>query len=220
MPSLPPVCNSDWNRGTWQDVIWIVITLLLGVSGRVGLSATGMFSNAHALSQFLWISIALSYYRQLVDPSSIRTWNRQASQQPSQYANSYPLEQQASYPPYQPDYVPPYPGPARDATHAPTGEKEEFSYSAQEEAWRDAQRDGPTAHLTGQGAGAGGPSSAGGYAPPAGPPPGRHDGYDVPIHNEEEEEAWARARQEGVTAHLTGDRLGTRGGAAGGGGVV
>lgn len=64
-------------------------------------------------------------------------------------------------------------------------------YNAQEEAWRRAQDDGPTAHLTGSGS-------------------ARRDddrsGFVVP--NQEEDDAWEEARKGGVTAHLTGGGAG------------
>jgi len=46
-----------------------------------------------------------------------------------------------------------------------------------------------------------------GYAPPSGPPPAGSRGN---TEHREEEEAWERARTEGVTAHLTGHGPGPR----------
>lgn len=96
-------------------------------------------------------------------------------------------------------YVPPYPGPpAADSPFAPRrddavkAENGEFSHDAQERAWADAQANGPTVNA---GFGAHGREERG------------TGGYEVG-HNEEEEEAWARARETGVTAHLTGERQG------------
>jgi hypothetical protein len=67
---------------------------------------------------------------------------------------------------------------------------------AQDEAWRRAEANGPTAHLTGNGAR--GRDEA-----------RRQSGYVV-ASNQEEDEAWEQARTEGVTAHLTGSANGPR----------
>lgn len=164
------------------------------------------------------MSIAMSYYRQLLDPSSVRErvarYTEGAFQLQPQGPYAGPqtgYEQPYGQPPFRytaPDgpppppggYVPPYPGPPDanspfaprndDSTKASMGE---FSHDAQERAWREATENGPTVNT--------------GHLPTTGAPPGQtrraDEGYDVG-HNEEEEEAWARAREGGVTAHLTG----------------
>jgi len=83
------VCNSYWDHDSFSDIAWLIAALLLGL---------------------FFVSIAFSFYRQLLDPSSVRT-------APS---NVYRLEARAMYPPAQgpipgyapynphPDYVPPY----------------------------------------------------------------------------------------------------------------
>lgn len=76
---------------------------------------------------------------------------------------------------------------------------------AQDEAWLEAQRTGPTAHLTSPTSPRRNDNASGGAG-----------GRRGVIANEEEDEAWARARREGVTAHLTGGGAGGKGG----GGVV
>lgn len=72
---------------------------------------------------------------------------------------------------------------------------------AQDAAWMEAQRTGPTAHLMS-------PTS-----PRRSQAQGQPQSRDRVVRNDEEDEAWARAREEGVTAHLTG-------GGGKGGGVV
>jgi hypothetical protein len=156
----------------------------------------------------------MSYYRQLLDPSSVRQrvarYTEGAFQlQPQgpyaapQTGYPQPYGQPYGQPPFgyaPPDgppggYVPPYPGPPdADSPFAPRNDdtakaaQGEFSHEAQERAWRDATNNGPTVNA--------GFGTRDGRDAPAG-------GYDVG-HNDEEEEAWARARETGVTAHLTG----------------
>ncbi|ORY20382.1 hypothetical protein BCR39DRAFT_84370 [Naematelia encephala] len=171
--------------------------------------------------QFLFAGVALSFYRQLLDPSLVRS----RASQPQAFA----MQPGSYYPPPTQDQswmVPPYPGPPGNAPPPPTFEKSDYQpdaewaqaeyapppgappgsrggvgepsgLRAQEEAWLNAQRTGPTAHLTGHG-----------------PGPREEDededvGFVVP--NPEEDEAWERARQGGVTAHLTGQTKGRRG---------
>ncbi|ODN99471.1 hypothetical protein L198_03315 [Cryptococcus wingfieldii CBS 7118] len=127
----------------------------------------------------LFASTYFSYYHQLLDPTSVR--ERQNYRQNQNQA--FPM--QSSYPP-PPDgqqawMVPPYPGPPAPPGHyannppPPAGyEKSDYHPGAE---W--AQGD---------------------YAPPAGAPPRERDIGE----NRAEEEAWDRARSQGVTAHLTG----------------
>lgn len=182
----------------------------------------------HLPPQFLWFSIMLSFYRQLLDPSSVRQRGRNPPEQSALPMQPYPgyQQQQQGGMPYNPapynsggdyptfqgdhrqDYVPPYPGPPpENSPYAPktnaTGESDakeldhrEMSYEAQEAAWEEAQRRGPTADSVMGGGG-------GGYAPPAGPPPGR-DRSQMGNY-EEEENAWRAAQRDGPTAHLTGE---------------
>jgi hypothetical protein len=165
-------------------------------------------------SQCLWCSITLSYYRQLLDPSSVQT--RQPRNQAQ--SQSYALQPQ---PPYQnhPDYqqqsygggdyagvgsqgyVPPYPGPPANSPWAPKngdGDAKELdgrdmTYEAQERAWAQAQANGPTADVGNLGA-----RSQIGVPASHGQDRGR---------NEEEEDAWRLAAENGPTAHLTGDTI-------------
>lgn len=152
-------------------------------------------------------------YRQLLDPSSVV--QRRSRIQDGQQA--YPLQPQAPYQGH-PDYplasygggdyagvgsqgyVPPYPGPPpADSPYAPKngdGDAKELdgrdmTYEAQERAWQQAQRDGPTAHS----------GAASEYSAPDGPPP-RDRG-----RNEEEDDAWRLATEQGPTANLTGDTI-------------
>ncbi|KAJ9125078.1 hypothetical protein QFC22_000031 [Naganishia vaughanmartiniae] len=188
------VCKSAYNRQSWSSIVWLIAVVCFSV---------------------LFTSVAMSYYRQLLDPSSVRQrvarYTEGAFQLQPQgpyaggpaqgYQQPYGQPQYGYGPPDGPPggYVPPYPGPPDanspfaprndDITKASTGE---FSLEAQEQAWRDATANGPTANLA--------------YTPPAGAPSGHiagQRGYDIG-HNEEEDEAWARAREGGVTAHLTG----------------
>ncbi|KAJ9108702.1 hypothetical protein QFC21_000022 [Naganishia friedmannii] len=191
-------------------------TLLQNENGVTYSAAQALDGTIFSALKVLFTSVAMSYYRQLLDPSSVRQrvarFTEGAFQLQPQgpyagnaaqgYQQPYGQPQYGYAPPEGPPggYVPPYPGPPDanspfaprndDDTKASTGE---FSLEAQERAWRDATANGPTANV--------------GYVPPAGPPPGQdagaQRGYDVG-HNEEEDEAWARAREGGVTAHLTG----------------
>ncbi len=159
------------------------------------------------------VTIALAYHRQLLDPSSVRSYTRNVNQAPA-----YPLQ---GYPQYQTGpssgWVPPYPGPPPPNSQfvpvpsysGPSGDPfgdadakrdvpgYDTTYEAQDRAWREAQQNGPTSHLTGNGAGPGGVPSLS-YAPPSSPPPGRANERSVPSYEvAEEEEAWQRARTEG-----------------------
>jgi len=83
------ICNDYWNHDSFSDIAWLIAALLLGL---------------------FFVSTTFSFYRQLLDPSSVRT-------SPS---NVYRLQARGMYPtaqgpipgyaPYnpQPDYVPPY----------------------------------------------------------------------------------------------------------------
>lgn len=154
----------------------------------------------------------MSYYRQLLDPSAVRERVSRYTEGAFQLQPQGPYAPQNGYtppyggyappegpPPPMGGYVPPYPGPPPEGSpfaprHDDTAKAAngEFSHDAQERAWADAQANGPTVN-----AGLAARAAQGG--------PER--GYEVG-HNEEEEEAWARARETGVTAHLTGERQG------------
>jgi hypothetical protein len=167
--------------------------------------------------------MALAYHRQLLDPSSVRTRGQRQNASSAYPLQTYPQNQTGGpYQPYQPGpppqqggWVPPYPGPPPAGSpfapvpgySHPDSKSDvpgyETTYEAQEQAWREAQQQGPTSHLTGN-------AQSNQYAPPPGSPPQdvhRGGGYVI----DEEEDAWQRARAEGVTAHLTGDRLGESG---------
>ncbi|WVF68202.1 hypothetical protein IAT40_002967 [Kwoniella sp. CBS 6097] len=193
------ICNNAWDRGTWSVFAWLFLSLIVSL---------------------LFGSILMSYYRQLIDPSSVRTRNSQAQNQAFQMQPGY------YYPPppppnngSQPWMVPPYPGPPAAGAPPPGGfEKSDYhpdapwaqgEYSAphrgpdndgdigganraEEEAWQRAQSEGVTAHLTGH---ATSPRQGAGS---------RDEDRGYVIRNEEEDEAWERARAGGVTAHLTG----------------
>ncbi|WVQ95642.1 hypothetical protein IAU59_002740 [Kwoniella sp. CBS 9459] len=194
------ICQSAWNRGIWSVFAWLFLSLIVSL---------------------LFGSIVLSYYRQLLDPSSVRSRNNPAQNQAFQMQPGY------YYPPPPPDngsqpwMVPPYPGPPATGAPPPGGfEKSDYhpdapwaqheysaprgghgaghdgdiggSNRAEEEAWQRAQSEGVTAHLTGH---ATSPRQGAG---------GRGEDRGYVMRNEEEDEAWERARTEGVTAHLTG----------------
>ncbi|WVQ70667.1 hypothetical protein IAR50_000189 [Cryptococcus sp. DSM 104548] len=122
----------------------------------------------------LFASTYFSYYHQLLDPSSVRERRNDRQNQ------AFPM--QSSYPP-PPDgqqawMVPPYPGPPGPYANNPPPpagyEKSDYHPDAE---WAQAD-----------------------YAPPPGAPPRERDIGE----NRAEEEAWDRARSQGVTAHLTG----------------
>ncbi|WWC92307.1 uncharacterized protein L201_007261 [Kwoniella dendrophila CBS 6074] len=148
------ICDNAWDRGTWSVFAWLFLSLVISL---------------------LFASILLSYNRQLLDPSSIRS--RTQVNQPQ----AFQMQPGGYYPPppnqSQSWMVPPYPGPPMNgAPPPPPGGYEKNDYHP-EASW--AQNE---------------------YAPPSGPPPPR-EGTSV---NREEEEAWSRAQSQGVTAHLTG----------------
>ncbi|WWC65181.1 uncharacterized protein I303_107795 [Kwoniella dejecticola CBS 10117] len=157
------ICDNAWDRGTWSVFAWLFLTLIISL---------------------LFASILLSYNRQLLDPSSIRS--RQQVQ-----AQSFPM--QGYYPPPPPQnqsqqwMVPPYPGPPANAPPPPAGGYEKGDYHP-EASW--AQDGHSHEH----------------YAPPSGaPPPATRSGFGGETSvNREEEDAWERAQSQGVTAHLTG----------------
>ncbi|RSH85286.1 hypothetical protein EHS25_005093 [Saitozyma podzolica] len=148
-------CMSAWNQGTWTVFAWLIVTGVLSI---------------------LFAMIAIAYYRQVLDPSSVRTRVQAQSQafqmQPGQYQP--PPQTQQGW------MVPPYPGPPANGVNGPGFEKSDYHPDA---PW--AQGTEPL-----------------GYAPPSGPPPGVSSRGIEP--NAEEDEAWERARTQGVTAHLTG----------------
>jgi len=156
------ICFATWSRATSTVIIWLIIALVVSL---------------------LFASIALSYYRQLLDPNSVRRRNTVPQQQQQAF------QMQAGIYPPPPDnrqswMVPPYPGSAN--TPPPNFEKSDYQPEAE---WANVE---PIA-----------------YAPPSGPPP-RNAFTDVSgsgpnvAPNRAEDEAWERARSEGVTAHLTG----------------
>ncbi|EIW69892.1 hypothetical protein TREMEDRAFT_73651 [Tremella mesenterica DSM 1558] len=164
------LCHDAWSHGIWTVIVWLIFTTVLSL---------------------FFGSVAIAYYRQLLDPSSVRTRTRPNVPQ------AFPLQSGPYYPPpngQQPWMVPPYPGP-------PAGRPSQFEKSDYHPEAEWAQ--GETV----------------GFAPPPGPPPARNTNpFDTsnPFENEEsisrsrvvpnreEDEAWERARSEGVTAHLTG----------------
>ncbi|KAK8850520.1 hypothetical protein IAR55_004438 [Kwoniella newhampshirensis] len=154
-------CNSAWRRGTWSVFAWLILTGIISV---------------------LFASILLAYYRQLIDPASVRqrvppqTHNQAFQMQPGYYPPPLANDQQQSW------MVPPYPGPPANGPPPPASGFEKSDYQPDVE-WAQAE-----------------------YAPPPGPPPsqGGSWGTSGPAPNRAEDEAWERARTEGVTAHLTG----------------
>jgi hypothetical protein len=83
------LCSGYWNHDSFRNIAWLIVALLLGL---------------------FFVSIAFSFYRQLLDPSTVRTAP----------TNVYRMQAQGMYPPPQgpipgyapynpyPDYVPPY----------------------------------------------------------------------------------------------------------------
>jgi len=182
------ICDSAWRHDTWSVFAWLFVTLLFSV---------------------IFASIALSYYRQLLDPSSVR---QRGNNQAQSFAMAPPHQSFYAGPPQNDNtqqqnwMVPPYPGPPANAPvqgyeksdyqpgaewaqyAPPDGPPPSQAHRAEEEAWERARAEGSTAHFTN------------------GNSRRAQDGGDVGfvVPNREEDEAWERARQEGVTAHLTG----------------
>jgi hypothetical protein len=156
----------------------------------------------------------MSYARQVADPSLIRTranaqTQNQAYQMQPQQGGFYPPPPQNNNQHQQQQgwMVPPYPGPPVDPHVGATPQYEKNDYHPQAE-WANTP-----------------------YSPPPGSPPNHasinpftstRPNREV-IPNAEEDEAWERARTQGVTAHLTGQGQGPSAGsgrAGGGGGMV
>ncbi|WWC98571.1 hypothetical protein V866_005463 [Kwoniella sp. B9012] len=165
------ICDNAWDRGTWSVFAWLFLTLVISL---------------------LFASILLSYYRQLLDPSSIRSRRVVQQQRSGWMVPPYPGPPMNGAPPPPPggyekgDYHPEAPWAQPPAGEGPSVNREE------EDAWNRAQSQGVTAHLTGH----------------AAQPTRRSDEDERGGHrigNAEEDEAWERARNEGVTAHLTGN---------------
>ena len=219
------VCNSAWSHGTWGVFGWLVFVLLVSVRllPRLIYGDSRCSNTNRICPQLIFAWIAITYYRQLLDPSSMRpmrtTQNQNFPMQPPPPGQGYGQNEQ-------PWMVPPYPGPpAGDAPYeksdyhpnaewanddvpysyappagAPPGSSraardssEGLVHDAQEEAWQRARSGGVTAHLTGH----------------AAAPRGRDDEDGFMVPNREEDEAWERARTGGVTAHLTGQASGS-----------
>lgn len=149
---------------------------LLAVSGVL----VNRFSAAAVLTrQIFFAGIALSYQHQLLSPPAPMNQSIPLQNYPPPPHQTQAQQGYWGPPPSQQQnwMVPPYPGPP------PPGQEpyEKSDYQPDAE-WAQA-----------------------GYAPPPGPPPGASRSTNVD-HGEhrEEEEAWERARTEGVTAHLTG----------------
>ncbi|WWD20702.1 hypothetical protein CI109_105178 [Kwoniella shandongensis] len=156
-------CESAWRRGTWSVFAWLILTGILSI---------------------FFGTTLLGYYRQLLDPSSIR-------QRASANAQNQAFQMQPGYYPPPPTngqqqwMVPPYPGPPTNGPPPPAPGFEKSDY----------QPDAPWAQHE--------------YAPPAGAPPSQGGSWGAsggghPEPNRAEDEAWERAQSEGVTAHLTG----------------
>ncbi|WRT70700.1 uncharacterized protein IL334_007698 [Kwoniella shivajii] len=160
------ICDNAWDRGTWSVFAWLFLSVILSL---------------------LFGSILLSYYRQVLDPSSVRsrvTNQPQAFQMQPGY-NQYPPPNNNQS---QTWMVPPYPGPPMNGAPPPPPNGFEKSDYHPEAGWAQEQDS---------------------YAPPSGLPPPR--GAGTTSVNREEEDAWERAQSQGVTAHLTGHGLAPRG---------
>lgn len=191
----------------------LLFSLLLSVETGLTMPFEKRSHQIFGPTQCLWCSVTLSYYRQLLDPSSVRTRQPRNGSQPQSYAlqPQPPYQNHPDYqqPPYSggdyagvgsQGYVPPYPGPPPAGSpwapkNGDSDAKEldgrDMTYEAQERAWSEAQSGGPTVN-------AGSQSQYdqnrefGGAAVSRG-------------RNEEEDEAWRLAAENGPTAHLTGD---------------
>ncbi|KIM25027.1 hypothetical protein M408DRAFT_331491 [Serendipita vermifera MAFF 305830] len=85
-------CNSEWNKGTFRDIAWLLVAAILG---------------------FLFATVTFAYLRQLLDPSLQRTQAPSAAYQMN--ATRYPQAHNVNIPGYNPyqtqsygDYMPPY----------------------------------------------------------------------------------------------------------------
>lgn len=184
--------------------------------------------------QGIFASVAMSYYRQLLDPSSVRQRRAQAEVYPLQstynphnaYANNPPPPQgyQHGPPPGQQQawMVPPYPGPPAGSEQDTRGfEKGDYHPEAE---WANygappgsppRQAGALQSGFGGTGANERAQDDAWARAESSGPTAhltgngragrqGDEESAGYVVKNEEEDEAWERARREGVTAHLTG----------------
>jgi len=143
-------CNSLWSHDTFTDIAWLLVATLLGM---------------------FFAAINFAYYRQLMDPSSMRTMAPSNAFQMNATRNAYGYNAGGipGYNPYQTqtygDYVPPYgydaskpPGYTSGGYDRSSGD-EKIGYSAPAPP---AANDDPFADSN---------RAEGGYLPPAGPPP-------------------------------------------------
>ena len=150
--------------------------------------------NADTDRQIFFTGIALSYYNQLVKGTLPTNTNASIPLQNygnNPYANNPPPpNNQWGQPPtgQQSWMVPPYPGPPPGQSQN-SYEKGDFQPVAE---WANNNTLNNNA-----------------YAPPPGPPPqqGFGGGLNRSNQTDAQEEAWERARNQGVTAHLTGHGL-------------
>jgi len=88
-------CNHAWSNGIFQDVAWLLVAAIAG---------------------FVFATVNYAYYRQLIDPSLLRTQAPSVAYQMNATRNAYGYRNNANnipgYNPYQTqtygDYVPPY----------------------------------------------------------------------------------------------------------------
>ncbi|ORX41009.1 hypothetical protein BD324DRAFT_612870 [Kockovaella imperatae] len=164
------ICGDTWSHSTWAVFGWLVFVVLVSAA---------------------FAAIAITYYRQLANPSSMRPQNSQPQEfamQPPPPGRTYSGQGQQ-----QPWMVPPYPGPPPEGTPF---EKSDYQPSA---SWANGDQN----YM---------------YAPPSGSPPGGSQSRDMEgrdssegLVHDAQEEAWQRAQTTGVTAHLTGHASNSKG---------
>jgi hypothetical protein len=128
-------CNQSWNHGSWSEIVSMLITVTLAA---------------------FWTMIVYSYYRQLLDPSSVANSTRLVPVQtyPQHYNQPYGSTPHLGY-----GYNMPYAGgPGYVSGPPPPGEWHQGPPPGQ---WQPPQ----------------GPPPAGTFAPPAGAPPNWEGGY-------------------------------------------
>jgi len=90
-PQAQQYCQDAWTRGVWSSVIWLIVSILLSV---------------------LYVSIAFSFYHQLLSPQPLAPSQAYTmdnlQQQPYHPQSGYQYPAPPGLPPSREDYVPPY----------------------------------------------------------------------------------------------------------------
>lgn len=168
------ICTRAWTSGVWRHVGWLLFAIFIS---------------------FMFATINFAFYRQLIDPTMLRTQAPSSAYQMNATRNAYGYHDNGNIPGYNPystqtygNYVPPSGpgGPAADVK--PPG----YTTGPEWEQYEHRSADDEKAGFSGAGAlnpfADPGPPSLNaapggqGYLPPAGPPPGlegsRNQGHD------------------------------------------